>query len=89
MFKGDNQGQDFGDVEPGEKFVRIYWTDGLTHDSPIIAYTVEFRTNFDQRWRVHPDADRELAKVMTVMVMLMILVMMTAMAVSTLMLTVS
>jgi hypothetical protein len=41
------------------RYVRLYWSDGLTHGSPIIGYSVEFRTNYDQTWRVHPQANRK------------------------------
>ncbi|KAL8610221.1 hypothetical protein ACOMHN_038916 [Nucella lapillus] len=58
VLQGDNVGQDVNAVGPKDKYVRLYWTDGLTHDSPIIAYTIEFRTNFNMSWRVHPQADK-------------------------------
>ncbi|XP_070192772.1 contactin-like isoform X2 [Littorina saxatilis] len=58
VLQGDNVGQDKQEIVPGERFVRLYWSDGLDHGSTILAYTVEFRTNFDRSWRVHPDADQ-------------------------------
>lgn len=35
----------------------ITWMDGSTHGDNIQAYFIQFRTNFDQDWRVHPDAN--------------------------------
>ncbi|GFO45288.1 contactin [Plakobranchus ocellatus] len=39
----------------------VVWVDGQTHGSDITHYFVEFRTEYDQRWRVHPDADNILS----------------------------
>uniref|UniRef100_A0A0B7AM68 Contactin n=1 Tax=Arion vulgaris TaxID=1028688 RepID=A0A0B7AM68_9EUPU len=35
----------------------IIWTDGLDRGSLITHYFVEFRTNLDTNWRVHPDGN--------------------------------
>ena len=59
VFEGDNVGQDFNEVDPNDRFVRLYWSDGMTHGGTILAYTIEFRTNFDMSWRVHPAAESE------------------------------
>ena len=59
VFQGDNVGQDFNEIDPNKKYVRLYWSDGLTHGGTILAYTIEFRTNFDMTWRVHPSAKSE------------------------------
>ncbi|XP_025106853.1 contactin-like isoform X2 [Pomacea canaliculata] len=58
VFQGDNLGLDYQVVAPSDRVVQLYWSDGDSHGSSILAYTVEFRTNFDQRWRTHPQADR-------------------------------
>lgn len=58
VYEGDNVGLDVSEVTPGERVVRLYWSDGETYGSNIIAYTIEFRTNFDMTWRVHSDANR-------------------------------
>ncbi|XP_076447632.1 contactin-like [Babylonia areolata] len=62
VYQGDNIGQDSDAVGPNDKFVRLYWTDGLTHEGPIIAYTVQFRTNYSMVWRDHPQATQILAQ---------------------------
>ncbi|XP_055884200.1 contactin-like [Biomphalaria glabrata] len=36
----------------------IIWTDGDSRGSIITDYYVEFRTNFDMRWRTHPDGNK-------------------------------
>ncbi|KAH9504839.1 hypothetical protein Btru_062073 [Bulinus truncatus] len=36
----------------------IAWTDGDARGSSITHYIVEFSTNFDRRWRTHPDGSR-------------------------------
>lgn len=59
VFQGDNLGLDYQVVAPSDRVVQLYWSDGDSHGSSILAYTVEFRTNFDQRWRTHPQADSE------------------------------
>ncbi|KAK7493986.1 hypothetical protein BaRGS_00014868 [Batillaria attramentaria] len=58
VYKGDNVGDDVDEVDESEasRAIRIYWSDGETHGSNIVAYSVEFRTNFDMRWRFHPGA---------------------------------
>lgn len=35
----------------------IVWMDGKDHGSAISHYFIEFHTDFDKRWRVHPDGD--------------------------------
>lgn len=39
----------------------IMWTDGLDHGSIITNYFIEFRTDFDLRWRVHSDGNSKLS----------------------------
>lgn len=38
----------------------IIWTDGQDRGSIITHYFIEFSTNFDPKWRVHPDGNSEL-----------------------------
>ena len=58
VIQGDSTGADFRPIGRDQRAVRLYWSDGARHGSDIISYTIQFRTNFDKRWRSHPQATR-------------------------------
>ncbi|GFR75098.1 contactin [Elysia marginata] len=53
-----SQPQDVNVLSRDEDTTRwVVWADGKDHGSHISHYFVEFRTDYDKCWRVHPDGD--------------------------------
>ena len=49
----------------------VLWMDGDDHGRDISHYFIEFRTQYDQHWRVHPDGDSKKTFVHEILIFLM------------------